>query len=520
MTGNIPFHDVANDIKLATQLATRNFNLPEVVDDRHLSQIRALCGLMNNCWNLNINGRPTAIDCASEIERMGRTIPSSRNGEGDDAERSTELLHALGNLDLQNGRVDEAMKRFYKALGINRLKQETLGVVSDQFTSDSAQPPLRTLPEIKGLDVKSQKSSSYLDTSHAAQGRGGGQPLQSEYERVEAACVEAKKLYDRIGNKITSAKISARLGEFYFFHNNYVKAKEAYREAQTMYRGMGHRLGIAHSAQALGGLRYLHKEYTEAKELYNEAREIYDTTGDQFGMANITLKIGELLRFQGEYAEAEEWTTRARAIYDQIGDQPGVNRASQELRKVEDWRRQSAEAGESYEKAREIHAQILRCVGVADADVELRNDKFAEAEASYVDAQDICHRIGDGRGEARAVQRLGDLQITQKDFGKAIDSYDKAMKIFLNIGDQGGVADANRALRNALRSDKKVATCSRMDKEELSILINQAWNKRGFGGYANVEGTGSPRSDVYEVQDIIASDPHGIRRFDTRWPEY
>lgn len=80
MTGNVPFHDVANDIKLATQLATMNFNLPEVVDDRHLSQILALCGLMNSCWNLNIDGRPTAIDCASEIERMVRklTLPSSK----------------------------------------------------------------------------------------------------------------------------------------------------------------------------------------------------------------------------------------------------------------------------------------------------------------------------------------------------------------------------------------------------------------------------------------------------------
>lgn len=70
MTGRIPFHDEMNDIKLIAQLATRSFNLPSVIDHEQLSQIQVLCRLMNNCWSLDVDGRPTAVACVADIKGM------------------------------------------------------------------------------------------------------------------------------------------------------------------------------------------------------------------------------------------------------------------------------------------------------------------------------------------------------------------------------------------------------------------------------------------------------------------
>lgn len=70
MTGNIPFHDEANDQKLILQLATRDFKLPSTVDQAHLSQIDSLCKLMNDCWILDVAWRPSAEECKSRVNFM------------------------------------------------------------------------------------------------------------------------------------------------------------------------------------------------------------------------------------------------------------------------------------------------------------------------------------------------------------------------------------------------------------------------------------------------------------------
>ncbi|KIO28325.1 hypothetical protein M407DRAFT_46978, partial [Tulasnella calospora MUT 4182] len=61
MTGNIPFDDLPGD--LAVILRVTQGDLPIVASNEHISQVRALCGMMTRSWAMDLVERPAAREC-------------------------------------------------------------------------------------------------------------------------------------------------------------------------------------------------------------------------------------------------------------------------------------------------------------------------------------------------------------------------------------------------------------------------------------------------------------------------
>ncbi|KAG8918964.1 hypothetical protein FRC01_001554 [Tulasnella sp. 417] len=458
MTGNIPFHNETNDIKLALQLATRTFNLPSITSHNHLSQIQVLCRLINNCWSVNVDARPNAGACASEIEVMVRTIPSNRNERASGGVRSIKLLDALGHLDLNNGKVDEAMKYFDQELELVLSSQDKLEGVGNGVNPGTVHHFRDGHPKAEATCAQSRESENQPYTMHATGRLQEDQIRHSQYERIEASYNEAKKAYNRIGHKTGTARAATKLADFRFLRKDYVQAEAFYSEAHTIYKEIEHQPSIAQLAQILGEVRYLQKDYSKAGASYNEALEIYRRIGNEGGVAKTSMELGEVLMVQERYPEAEQSFTRARAVYGRVPDRAAVARAIRRRGDVQVAQGKYDKAVASYIKARDLYRETGDELGVAvttpklaDAtrglgDGQMARYKHAEAKASYIAARDISHEIGDQAGVANATRRLGDVQQAQEEYAEADAFYSKARDIFREIGDKTGVADATRRL--------------------------------------------------------------------------
>ncbi|KIO20742.1 hypothetical protein M407DRAFT_29636, partial [Tulasnella calospora MUT 4182] len=113
VTGNFPFDD-ENDVAVIRRIMAQD--LPTVRNNAQLSQVKALCSLMEECLRLEANNRPPAMGCQQALSFMDQTIPSGGGENGLATTRSSGLLHALGMIQLRNGVTLEAQEYFRQSL--------------------------------------------------------------------------------------------------------------------------------------------------------------------------------------------------------------------------------------------------------------------------------------------------------------------------------------------------------------------------------------------------------------------
>ncbi|KAG9047332.1 hypothetical protein FS837_002542 [Tulasnella sp. UAMH 9824] len=478
MTGDIPFPDEPNDINLVLQLAMRNFELPSILTHEQLSQLQVLCGLMNRCWSLDVDGRPTADYCVSEIKRMGRIIPSKKHEEGSSDTSPVDLLLTLGHLDLKNKKPDGAMKRFDEALDAARSNQNSLREVRNLFA----------LEEIRfaGPGIAHPK------------GRPGTlSRLQSEYKRIESSYIKARSaeagtIYDRVGDRFGIANASVGMGQVLLLQHRHPEAETFYSNAREIYQDIGDKLGVAHAVRGLGEVQHFQDNCAGASAAYTHALDIHSHIEDAIGVASVYLRMGEVLQLQGRYQKAEASYIKARVFYDQIGHQLGVANATRELGDLRCLQKNYDKAMDSYVKAQKIYNRIGDQLGIANAtlgigDVQRLLRKNPDAEMSYSASRAIYNRLGCQSGIASAMQGLGDAQRLQNNHAEAIASYIGARDIYSRIGDQLGVANAIlgvgdvQQLLNEYAQAEEAYTEAQVIYNRIGDLLGSADATRGLG---------------------------------------
>ncbi|KAG8912887.1 hypothetical protein FRC01_004845, partial [Tulasnella sp. 417] len=239
MTGNFPFYG-ENDSAVIGRLATGN--LPTVGDNQQLSQLQALCSLMTDCWSLDPDRRPTISLCTEYIRRwMDWAIPSPRTPEALPDTQSVELLLALGRVDLSNGKINEAIRRFQRSVDIARSTMQ---------------------------DWK--RSSAAYDLAHAY-------VLSSDYPKAEASYIEAREAISGTyrWDKHQLGHILSGLGDVYSLSGKIAMAEASYIEAREAFAAIGEQECSGHNTIQLGMLYRRTNECDKAEALCKEARDMY-----------------------------------------------------------------------------------------------------------------------------------------------------------------------------------------------------------------------------------------------------
>lgn len=150
--------------------------------------------------------------------------------------RSVELLNALGNLDIKNGKADDAVTYFKKALLIARSSHDELGV-----------------------------GGSLL-------GLGDAQYSQNDIAKAEALYNEAREIYHCRKALSGIACTDLKLGKLHSRQSKFFEAKESYTKAKETYTLIANQAGVANAVAGIGEVQLLQKYYAESETSYSEAQ--------------------------------------------------------------------------------------------------------------------------------------------------------------------------------------------------------------------------------------------------------
>lgn len=442
ITGNFPFAE-ENDVAAALRIVKGE--IPAIYDNSELSQIKALCSLMMDCWQSSPRGRPSALECQRSISWMHQVVPSDRGVSGAPTTRSSRLLYALGLIQLSNGMMGEALNLFHQSLDASRSVGDNQGY------------------------------------ARAMRGLGDVYRLKSEYSEAENSYIKACDIYAQIRDEIGQAGSFKALGDIYRMRNDYTQAEDSYTKARGIYAAIENQLGLAQSVQGLGHVYHMRNEYPKAEASYAQARDIYARIGDQLGLANSVRGLGHVYRMRNEYGQAELHYIEAREIYSRIGDQLGAANSERGLGDVYQMQHEYSKAKESYTKAREAYSRIGEQLGLANSarglgDVHRMRNESEQAESSYTEARDIYRRLGNRLGLAQSVQGLGDVHRMRGEYTEAEALYLKARDVYLEIGDQLCLANVAQGLGHvySARGELSMAEHSYLEAQEIYDEIGDA----------------------------------------------
>ncbi|KAG8915743.1 Mitogen-activated protein kinase kinase kinase mlk-1, partial [Tulasnella sp. 417] len=363
MTGNFPFYG-ENESAVSVRLATGN--LPGVGDNQQLSQLQALCSLMTDCWSLDPDRRPTISLCAEYIRRwMDWAIPSPRTPEALPDTQSVELLLALGRVDLSNGKLNEAIRRFQRAVDIARSTMQ---------------------------DWK--RSCAAYDLAHAY-------VLSSDYAKAEASYIEAREAISGTyrWDKHQLGHILSGLGDVYSLSGKIAKAETAYIEAREAFAAIGEQECSGHNTIQLGMLYRRTNECDKAEALCKEARDMYVRIQSVRGVPHATLALGHVYLRRGDYREAQASYTEAYDVFTRTGDNPCLISSAMGLGHVYRLCEEYDKAEAMYNKAHTplVRLRNKRFIGImllGMAEIREKQQRFTEAEQYLEDANAIFSELG------------------------------------------------------------------------------------------------------------------------------
>lgn len=408
MTGTIPFDDLRKDT--AIFLRVTQGALPKVENDAEISQVRALCAMMNRCWALSPQGRPTARECEKNMSWENRKVPE-RTYAITTSRWTAEQMCYLGYTVISNEKIGDGTRHLSRAFDL---------------TNPHRDPAMRAA---------------------AAIGLGNACTTRGEYTKAEEWCKEARGIYEKLQHEQGIANATLRLGDIYRLQDQFGQAETSYTKAQEICARIGDRLGDARATWGLGTVYCLKNDFIRAEATYERARETYTRIEYPRGVADSSWGLGEVCRLQDQYDKAEASYRQAHERYGLIGDRRGAANAAWGMGTVYCLRSKYAEAKIWCNEARSIFTRIQLDLGVVGAarrlgDIYRFEGEYRKAEESYTEAQKLSTRIGDVRGVAGATWGLGETYCLLNEYSKAEASYTRARELYAQIGDQRGDADS------------------------------------------------------------------------------
>ncbi|KAG9013560.1 hypothetical protein FRB90_005915 [Tulasnella sp. 427] len=322
MTGNFPFYDVQSDGLVIVHLATGN--MPTISDDRQLSQLRALCSLMSDCWSIDPQRRPAARTAREYIRIWTRRVIPTRRTEGNsDETQSAVLLAELGKLQLANENPDEAMQYYKRAIDISRSTKDDWNLA--QFACYLAE-----VYEVQSNYAESEKwfteareaavrcSARSLEGS-ALQSLGDMYRVKNDYPQAIRFYQEAREAYLDGHAYECAAHPILQLAMLYWRTGECDKAEELCKEALDIHTRYNNTRDVLHARLALGRIHLRRRHFDQAKSVLEEVRAAFKQGGDTQCEISASMQLGHVHRLQGLYAEAESIYTEAQQRLEKLG---------------------------------------------------------------------------------------------------------------------------------------------------------------------------------------------------------
>ncbi|KAE9386099.1 TPR-like protein [Gymnopus androsaceus JB14] len=144
--------------------------------------------------------------------------------------------------------------------------------------------------------------------------------MQAQYSQAIEKLTNAQTEFEKIGDRLGAAQLSAKFGRYPPHANEYPQAIEKLTNAQTEFEKIGGRLGAAQCLRSLGDIHRMQNEYPQAIEKLTNAQTEFEKIGDRLGAAYCLESLADIHCKQAEYSEAIEKFKNAQTEFEKIGD--------------------------------------------------------------------------------------------------------------------------------------------------------------------------------------------------------
>ena len=281
--------------------------------------------------------------------------------------------------------------------------------------------------------------------------------LQSEATAASLASAlnanrEALTLWERLSDQSAAARTSIKIGDILYAESAYAEAKAQYLDALRMATGLGDRR-IAAECRNNAGMCALQLGEDDAMPLLRQAQDDWRALRLPFGEAAAAANLGLLCWRQGAFDDAVTFQQRALAVFGQLGQRRAAALSRNNLGLAYSSLNRPALALEQLRRARfEFHAlgdktaegQALVNIGY----LELLSHRRDSAVRSQQEAIALLRDGPDVRARADAMINLG-RALTDSASGESLRLFGDALVLYEGIGDRRGQASALHRLGRA-----------------------------------------------------------------------
>jgi ATP/maltotriose-dependent transcriptional regulator MalT len=245
--------------------------------------------------------------------------------------------------------------------------------------------------------------------------------IQSDFDRVEAACKESLILCQELGDIAGSARTLYLLGWTSWMKGDLASARALLEQTVALFRQVGDKTGIAWSFMHLGFTASRQGDYARGRTLFEEnltrQRELGNKRGIAFSLCLFALMLVDA---QYDLTTVSSMLEESLALFRGLGDKWGVASVSMVLGRVAlqqgDVTTARSLAEESVRLCREVGHRwdTIQSIAILAKVADAQHDRAA-ALALYQKSLDLAREVGDKMLIASGLEGLAGVVATQGD---------------------------------------------------------------------------------------------------------
>lgn len=282
-----------------------------------------------------------------------------------------------------------------------------------------------------------------------------------QYAEALRSHQDSLKIVRQRGDRPGEADSLGNIGIVYCSTGRYAEALRCQQDNLKIVRELGDRKKEANTLNNIGLVLQATGRYDEALRYHRDSLKIFREIGARGGEAATLDNIGLVYESTGRIAESLRYHQDSLKIQRELGDRQGEAIALRNLGNVYQSTSQYAEALRHQEDSlkifREIGARAREAATLGNigrvhsskgqyAKVQRSHqdslNHYAEALRYFQDSLKIMHELGDRKGEANALNNIGNVNVSLGHYAEALRSHQDSLRIHRELGDREGEASS------------------------------------------------------------------------------
>ena len=257
--------------------------------------------------------------------------------EGGDADpRTAAVHHQLGEVELQQGRLEQAEVSFQSSLRIIEAGEDKDSVADDYYSLGQVKHRQQSYAEAKDWFSKAvdihQRSQDQEQLINDYRALGLACQFRLEHDEAESWYQRAREIVEENRDEDTAVSIYHELGTVCHARYQFEEADNWYRQALTLSDQLGKEAQMAVEFHHLGLLAQSQEIfYNDAENWFLMALAKHESLGDRRSAGDECRQLGVLFHQQKKLDEAAHWYQRASDIFQELGDMPRIARTYGQL---------------------------------------------------------------------------------------------------------------------------------------------------------------------------------------------